>query len=103
MGDQLMSTLRDVEVGLKVDDPAAVIARDSWGEPRLATRVAWRATLADVGSVIVCVTAFAATHQNRSWFDPRFFVADGLRSEPPPEWVPDAPAWFWAAVEEMAQ
>lgn len=95
-----MSALTRVEVGLIVDDTAAVIALNSWAEPILATRVQWRADAGRRG-VVVCVTAFAETH--RSWYDPRFFVAEGLNSEPPPPWVPGAPDWFWAAVKEMVR
>lgn len=92
----------DVEVGLAVDDPTSEVARTSWGETIPATHVKWRADLL-VPGVVVSVTAFASvTHQNRSWFDPRFFVAQGLNSSPPPTWVPSAPSWFWAVVACMA-
>lgn len=96
-----MSILTHLEVGLEFNDSAAVMDRDYWGDPVVAaTRVQWRADLGQRG-VVVSVTAFADSHKNRSWFDPRFFVAPGLNSEPPPEWVPPAPDWFWAAVEAM--
>lgn len=90
-----------VEVSFNVDDLDAVIERNGWAEPILATKAAWRA-FRGVNGVVVSVTALAATHQNCSWLDPRFFVADGLNSSPPPTWVPEAPAWFWAVVACMA-
>lgn len=95
-----MTTPTHVEVAFTIDNPAAEVARNFWGEPIPATRVQWRANAGRKG-VLVCVTAFAETHQNRSWYDPRFFVADGLNTSARPEWIPDAPDWFWAIVETM--
>lgn len=74
---------------------------DFWGERPEADRVEWRVSDVGEGKIIVSVTAFTATHRNHSWYDSRFFVADGLDSSEPPSWVPAAPAWFWAAVESM--
>lgn len=73
---------------------------DRWGDPIYAERVEWRATAGPRGAV-VGVTAYGAAHQNRSWMDPRFFVAAGLNSERPPDWVPSAPDCFWSAVEGL--
>ena len=53
-------------------------------------------------ALVVSVTAFSAAHHNKSWFDGRFFVAEGFDASDPPEWVPPAPVWFWAEVARMS-
>jgi hypothetical protein len=81
---------------------------DDWfRDPIIATRVQYRAHLgrhAHTGEpiTVVSVTAFSRTGRNKSWMDPRHFVATGLDASTPPAWVPDAPAWFWDAVDDMA-
>lgn len=67
-----------------------------YGDAYVAERVQWRANRG-AGGVVVSVTAYAANHRNKSWYDERFFVAEGLDSSTPPAWVPSAPAWFWTA------
>ncbi len=75
---------------------------DFWGDALLATRVEYGAVLSE-SRIVVSVTAYTDTHQNVSWYDPRYFVAAGLNEAAPPEWVPPAPDWFWPAVEQMAK
>lgn len=52
--------------------------------------------------VVVSVTALSRTGRNKTWMDPRHFVAPGLDASTPPAWVPEAPAWFRAVVDDMA-
>ena len=73
-----------------------------WGEVPEAVKVEWRASNVGEGKIVVCVTAFTATHRNHSWYDAGYFVADGLDSSEPPSWVPVAPDWFWMAVGAMS-
>ena len=94
---------------IEVQLPAhGVLDTDRYGDPIEAVKVVWRAhvcrdeTLPAFGQLIVSVTAFAADHWNRTWRDPRHFVAEGIEPVDPPTWVPQPPAWFRTAVDEMA-
>lgn len=76
---------------------------DRWGDPVMAVTAEYRARWSEErGQVVMSVTAFAANHQNKTWMDPRGFVADGLDASELPGWVPTAPGWYLAAVAEMA-
>jgi hypothetical protein len=91
-----------VEVALPATGPMGMT--NNWGEEISAERVSHRATRSTAtGRVVVSVTLFAASGgYNRSWYDSRYFVADGLTSGLPPTWVPPAPEWFWGVVADMA-
>jgi hypothetical protein len=94
-----------VEVRLPAD--GVLGHTDDWfRDPIVATSVAYRAhrdqharTCEPI--VVVSVTAYSRT-RTKSWMDPRYFVAAGLDAGPPPAWVPEAPAWFWDVVADMA-
>jgi hypothetical protein len=92
----------NVEVTLAATGPIG--RRDGWGDEILAERVNYAVNryLAS-GRIVVSVTLYSASGiHNHTWYDPRHYVADGLDAGAPPDWVPDAPEWFWNAVEDMA-
>lgn len=76
-------------------------ARTTWN-PTVdeVTKVRWMAHLGTKG-LVLCVTAFTASHQNHSWYLTAATVADGLDTSPVPDWVPDPPDWFHPAVADL--
>lgn len=89
-----MSIYLAVEVVLPVVGEHVLPGKEGeyWREDYLVNRVEWRAFRRE-GQVYATVTAYTAKHDNvtlRDW--------DNL-----PDWVPAAPAWFEAVVEEMRQ
>lgn len=100
----------DLPLAVEVRLPADGVLghTDDWfRDPIVATSVDYRAHRdqhARTGEpiVVVSVTAYARTGRTKSWMDPRHFVAAGLDASPPPAWVPEAPAWFWDVVANMA-
>lgn len=99
-----MSTPLRIQVGLPVEGVHILPGRESgdWPEDYAVTGVQWSAHRGIKGDdPIVSVTVFTARHHNQSWWLPSSSLAGDLSTAPPPEWVPEAPDWFMAVVEQM--
>lgn len=96
-----------VEVCLPAD--GTIGHTDDWfRDPIAATCAQWRAhrgqhAVTGEPIVVVSVTALSRAGRNKTWMDPRYFVAAGLDSSTPPAWVPDAPQWFWGVVASLLE